>query len=174
MKQKQNSYTTNGGGGLAKLKFKGLEEYEGKLLKLESISKECIGRAIYEGAGEIANAVKANIEALPIDTRHVRNGELLNGITETQKQGLRDGFGIAPMQNDNGYMHVKLGFDGYNGQKTRKYPNGQPNAVIARSVNSGSSFRQRIPFVDNAVNAHKAAAEQKMKDEFDKALKERF
>lgn len=157
---------------MAKLQFKGLEEYEKHLLKLQDVSRECIGKAIYQGAGVVADAVKANIESIPIDTRRVKDGQMLNGITEAQKQGLRDGFGIARMENEGGYVHVKLGFDGYNSTITRKYPNGQPNAVIARSVNSGSSFRQRIPFVDNAVNASKATCEQKMSDTFDKVLKE--
>ena len=155
---------------MAKLKFKGLEEYEKQLLKLQSISRECIGKAIHDGAGVVADAVKQNIHAIPVDERHVKGGEMLTGISKKQKAGLIDGFGIAPLQNDNGYLNVKLGFAGYNDVKTRSYPNGQPNSVIARSLNTGTSFRQRIPFVDNAVNASKAAAEQKMKDTFDKVL----
>lgn len=155
---------------MAKLKFQGLEEYEAQLLKLQTVSRTCVGKAIYEGAKVVADAVKDNIESIPIDRRRVSK-QMLTGITETQKQGLRDGFGIAKIQNENGYVHVKIGFDGYNGAITKKYPNGQPNSVIARSVNSGTSFRQRFPFVDNAVNATKAAAEQKMKDTFDKTLK---
>lgn len=155
---------------MAKLKFQGLEEYEAQLLKLQTVSRTCVGKAIYEGAKVVADAVKENIESIPIDRRRVSK-QMLTGITETQKQGLRDGFGIARIQNENGYVHVKIGFDGYNGATSQKYPNGQPNSVIARSVNSGTSFRQRLPFVDNAVNATKAAAEQKMKDTFDKTLK---
>lgn len=156
---------------MAKLKFKGLEEYERQLMKLQEVSKDCIGKAIHDGAGIVADAVKANIQSLPIDERRVKNGEMLNGVSAAQKAGLIDGFGIAPLQDEGGYLNVKLGFDGYNGVKTRSYPNGQPNSLIARSVNSGTSFRQRIPFVDNAVTANKAAAEQKMKDTFDKTLK---
>lgn len=156
---------------MAKLKFKGLEEYERQLMKLQDVSRECVGKAIHDGAGIVADAVKANIQSLPIDERHVKNGEMLNGISAAQKAGLIDGFGIAPLQDDGGYLNVKLGFAGYNSVKTRSYPNGQPNSLIARSVNSGTSFRQRIPFVDNAVTANKAAAEQKMKDTFDKTLK---
>lgn len=157
---------------MAKLKFKGLEEYENQLLKLESISRECIGKAIYDGAGLVADAVKASIDTIPIDERFVKKGEMLNGITTAQKNGLKAGFGIAPLQDENGYLHVKLGFAGYNNVITKSHPNGQPNSLIARSVNSGTSFRQRIPFVDNAVNANKAAAENKMKEAFDKALEE--
>ena len=31
-------------------------------------------------------------------------------------------------------LNVKLGFDGYNGMKTKKYPKGQPNVLLARSI----------------------------------------
>ena len=156
---------------MAKLKFKGLEEYERQLLKLKDVSRECIGRAIYEGAKEIADEVKSEIENIPVDNRIVKDGQMLYGISELQKAGLRDGFGVARMQNDGGFYNVKLGFAGYNAVKTKIFPNGQPNSMIARSVNSGTSFRQRYPFVDNAVNKKKDACEQKMVETFDKELK---
>ena len=157
---------------MAKLTFKGLEEYESKLLQLRNLSREMIGEAIYEGAGVVADAVKSNIESIPIDDRYVTGSATLYGITEAQKQGLRDGFGIARLQDDNGFLNVKLGFNGYNSQRTKNYPSGQPNSLIARSVNSGSSFRARIPFVDNAVSQSRSAAEQKMKEKLDTSIGE--
>lgn len=156
---------------MAKLKMQGLEEYENQLLKLENVSRECIGRAIHAGAREIADQVRQNIQLLPIDERKVKNGQMLHGITAAQKRGLLDGFGIARLQNDNGYMNVKLGFAGYNNVVTKSFPNGQPNSMIARSVNSGTSFRQKIPFVDSAVSAKRDAAEKAMKDTFDDEIK---
>lgn len=155
---------------MARLQFKGLEEYEAQLLKLRGLTEQMIGEAIYEGAAIVADEVKKGIESLPIDDRYATGGTMLHGITQEQKQGLLDGFGIASMQNENGYLHVKLGFNGYNSMKTKNFPNGQPNSMIARSVNSGSSFRQRIPFVDNAVNSAKSRAEEKMKQKLDEAI----
>ena len=152
------------------MKIKGLREYENKLLKLENLTREILGEAIYEGAGLVADAVKSSIESIPIDERYVTGGATLYGITPEQKAGLRDGFGIARMRDDNGFLNVKLGFDGYNSQVTKKYPGGQPNSLIARSVNAGTSFRQRIPFIDNAVNQTKGAAEQKMTETAEKAI----
>lgn len=155
---------------MAKMKFEGLAEYEAQLLKVQELSNTAIGEAIYHGAKEIADAVKQNINALPVDNRtRVKEG-LINGVSDAQKQGLIESFGIAKLQNEGGYVHVKLGFDGYNSVTTKSFPNGQPNSMIARSVNSGTSFRRQIPFVDNAVSQHKAAAEQKMKEQFDKVL----
>ena len=81
-------------------------------------------------------------------------------LSDKEKQGLLDGFGVSPMQDDGGYINVKLGFDGYNGVKTKKYPKGQPNALIARVTESGSSYREKTPFIRPAVNASKKQAEQ--------------
>lgn len=155
---------------MGKMKFTGLEEYEGKLLQLKNLSREMIGEAIFDGAGIVADEVKKNIQSIPIDDRYATGATRLYGISEEQKQGLIDGFGIAPLQDDGGYLNVKLGFSGYNSVQTRNYPGGQPNSVIARSVNSGTSFRQRIPFVDNAVNSARSKAEQKMKEKLDEAI----
>lgn len=155
---------------MAKLKMQGLEKYEQQLLKLKDISHEAIGQAIYDGAGIVADQVMANIQSLPVDERGYTKEGTLHGVTSLQKAGLAEGFGIAKLQDEGGYAHVKLGFNGYNGVKSKTYPNGQPNSMIARSVNSGSSFRDRIPFVDNAVNAKKSAAEQAMIKKFDSVI----
>lgn len=155
---------------MAKLKMQGLEKYEQQLLKLKDISREAIGQAIYDGAGIVADQVMANIQSLPVDERGYTKEGTLHGVTSLQKAGLAEGFGIAKLQDEGGYAHVKLGFNGYNGVKSKRYPNGQPNSMIARSVNSGSSFRDRIPFVDNAVSAKKSAAEQAMIKKFDSVI----
>ena len=155
---------------MAKLKMQGLEKYEQQLLKLKDISREAIGQAIYDGAGIVADQVMTNIQSLPVDERGYTKEGTLHGVTSLQKAGLAEGFGIAKLQDEGGYAHVKLGFNGYNGVKSKRYPNGQPNSMIARSVNSGSSFRDRIPFVDNEVNAKKSAAEQAMIKKFDSVI----
>lgn len=155
---------------MATLKWKGLEEYELQLSKLADISRECIGEAIHDGAAVIADAIREGINSIPVDNRIVKNGEMLTGISQPQKDGLLEGFGIAPLQDDNGFLNVKCGFNGFNAVKTKAYPNGQPNSVIARSVNAGSSFRVKIPFVDNAVNTKKDQAEETIRKKFDEAL----
>lgn len=155
---------------MAKLKLRGLEEYEKKLLELRNMTKDVIGEAVFEGAAVVADEVRKNIQALPVDDRFVKGASSLYGVSEAQKQGLLDGFGIAPLQDENGYLHVKLGFSGYNSVRTKNFPNGQPNSMIARSVNSGTSFRQRIPFVDTAVASARSQAEDKMKQKLDEAI----
>lgn len=72
--------------------------------------------------------------------------------------------GIAPIQEDSDFVNAKVGWDGYGRDKTKKYPKGVPNQVIARSVNSGTSFRKKNPFVNRAVTKNKKTAVKAMAD----------
>lgn len=155
---------------MAKLKWEGIKEYELMLSKLEAKTEEIAGKAIYEGAKVMADAMKEATQGLPVDDRYVKNGEMLHGISQEQKDGLVESFGISPMENKNGYWNVKLGFDGYNSVTSKRYPDGQPNSLIARSVNAGTSFRQRIPFIDSTIRAYKSKTEEAIKKKLDEEL----
>ena len=80
------------------------------------------------------------------------------------------------MQNDGGFLNVKMGFDGYNSVTTPKYPTGQPNVMVARMFNSGTSSMSKQAFFDQTVNASRAAAKntavQKIEQGFEKINKE--
>lgn len=157
---------------MAYIRFSGLEEYERKLSQLERAYREQIaGKAIYAGSAIVADAIKRGIEGLPVVTGYgTQENPLPGGVTAVQKQGLEDGLGIAPMQDDRGYLNVKIGFDGYNRTKTEKYPNGQPNQMVARGVESGTSWKQKKPFVRTAINASRKETEKKMAEVIDEEI----
>lgn len=156
---------------MARMQVRGIEEYALKLSKLGDRSDEIAGKAIYQAADIIADAIKNNIKQLPtVSDRqnilaYVNGGK--SGITERQKQGLIDSFGISRMRNDSGYLNVKIGFDGYNMVRTHKYPNGQPNQMIARVMESGSVYMDKHPYIRPAVTANKKNAVQSMNDVID-------
>ena len=159
------------GGLMAKIKFNGLVQYEKMLSKLDSETDQIIGKAIYGGAKIVADEIKKNIKSLPIiKPSQQKNQTLLQGITTAQRKGLEEGFGIAPMEYKNGYRSVKLGFDGYNRTITKQFPKGQPNVLIARTVEGGTSVRKKIPFVRPAIKATKEKAQKEMSDIFDKEI----
>lgn len=152
---------------------KGLNNYIAYLQSIEAVTDEMIGEAVYDMAKVVADKVRANIEALPAVSNEANIATYREGysrLSEPEKQGLLDGFGISPMQNDNGFVNVKLGFDGYNSIKTKKYPNGEPNALIARVTESGSSYRQKTPFMRTAVNASRKEALEKGREAVDRVL----
>lgn len=138
----------------------GMDKYLSQLQNLEFQTDEMIGNAIYKGADIVADAIKANIQNLPS-----------SACTETEKAGLLSGFGIAKMQDENGYFNVKAGFDGYNEDVTKRYPRGKPNSMIARSIEGGTSWKPKHPFIGPAVRATKDQAEQLMAEEIEKQIK---
>ena len=145
---------------MARFEFGGIDNYIKQLNELQAATKDgVIGKTVYAGADVVANSVRSAIQSLP----EGKEGDAgLGAVTPAQKRGLLEGLGISRMRDDDGFVNVKLGFDGYNSVKTKKYPNGQPNALIARAVNSGNSFRKKTKFVDKAVRASKKDAEAAM------------
>lgn len=144
----------------------GIDNYISKLQNLETTAPDVIGEAVYAGANIVADAIKENLENLPVDDTPF--AERVTAPRTVQKKGLIKSFGVAKIRNDNGYHNVKLGFDGYNNLKTKKYPGGQPNAMIARTFEAGNSFTKKRPFVAPAVRATKDQAEKKMAQIVDK------
>ena len=139
---------------------KGMDEYLAKLGNLEFAAPGLVGQAIYEGAKVVADQVRAEIEALP--TAESKRVAVPRDPTQVEKDGLLDGLGVAKKKNDSGYINVKIGMDGYNTDKTKKYPRGKPNAMIARSIESGSTVMKRNAFISRAVNKTKKEAEAAM------------
>lgn len=156
---------------MATLTFKGLQDYELKISRVFKDTEKVCGRATYAGAKIVADEMKKSIEALPIVNGYgTAEKPLPGGVTAVQKRGLIDGFGISGLQNDNGFHNVKLGFDDYNGTRTKTYPQGQPNALVARGVESGTSWKQKHPFVRPAVNRSRKRAEAAMAEALDKEV----
>ena len=153
---------------MAKFTVDGLDEYINCLNQIQACSSEIWGKSIYAGAKIVADAIRANLEDLPAAEdligviAYVRKGRA--PLTETPKQGLLDGLGISKMETSMGYYHVKIGFDGYNQIKTKAYPKGQPNIMVARAVENGSSISKRRPFIKPAIRDTREAMEQEMAD----------
>lgn len=163
---------------MARFAFKGMEEYEKKISLLYQDTKGVCGKAVYAGAKVVADAIKKNIEALPekpeLDGIIAYTKRELAPLTKGQKQGLMEGFGVSRLEEDNGYINVKLGFSGYNNVKTKKYPNGQPNVLVARGIESGASNREKHPFARPALNKSKKPAVEAMKQAIDDDIEQKM
>ncbi len=154
---------------MASFIFDGISQYVSSLTVVDANTLPCIKKAVYAGAKVVADEIHAEIEALPEDREnfHATPDYKTSGISKRQKEGLLNGFGISRIENDGGVVNCKVGFEGYNDVETDAYPHGQPNPLIARSVISGTSFRQKNPFVARAVKRVKAQAEAAMASAFD-------
>ena len=143
-----------------------IDEYIYKLDQMHANTEEMIGRSIFPGAAIVTDAIRAGIEGIPEAPSHYARG-MKTGLTASQKAGLLDGLGIAVMRNDGGFLNVKVGMDGYNSTVTKRWPKGQPNALIIRALESGTSFQARQPVIAPAIRSSRNAAIQKMKEQFD-------
>lgn len=132
---------------MAKIEFQGLDEYISKLAKLGADVEGMCKRAVYPAAGIVIEAIKQNT---PVNTG-----------------GLRDSAALVTFKNENGYIYTQVVFDGYD-------ENGHPNPVKARVLESGSSTRQKHPFIRPAVNRVKLAAEAMIAAEFEKICDEKM
>lgn len=142
--------------------FEGLDEY---LEKIESVGGHSTGmakRALYDGVAVVGESIRQAIIALPYHPTI--------GISHAQKEGLLEGLGFALMKRKKGSWYLKIGFDGYNSVHTKEHPQGQPNALIAAAVNSGTSRRKKTNFIYKAVNKSKQASIDAMKRRFEEDI----
>lgn len=141
-----------------------------QLQKLSGRTEEVAKKAIYAGAKILTDEIRSNLENLPEDQfRYLQEGEKFNGVPKDQKKDLEESLGVTPINQDkHGDWNAKIGFDGYGSFPTKKYPKGVPNNLLARSIESGSSVRQKTPFVRPAIRKKKKevlAAMQTVVDE---------
>lgn len=167
---------------MAKISAKGAEKYLTKLELLGKNTDAICKQAVYQGAKVAADAIDAAIDDITVHSlpkkqtyfylseEDLANGVLLDGITEAQAKGLHDGLGIAVMEHKNFAWNTKIGFSGYNEVRTKTYPKGEPNALIARSVESGSSVRNKTPFIAPAVKKIRKDTEHAMEVTIEKKI----
>ena len=134
---------------MAKIDFKGLDEYVSILKCLEKDIDGICKMAVYDGAAVLADAVKAEFNA--------------QDHPYSDGNGLIDHMGLSKMENDAGYINTKLGFNGY-------LKDGRPAAVVARSIESGTSRQPKKPFIRPAVRKAKARCEQAMASQLEKQI----
>lgn len=157
---------------MAKITFKKGDEYLMRLSRLESelVEKVC-GPAIYDAAGLVADNIILAFLQVPTDERYGTPGTPAIGPKKIQKKALYECYGITEMQDDGtGFLNVKIGFDGYSGIKTKKWPNGQPNQLIARSIESGTSYMVKHPFVKEGVSVSRKKAIEILKKRVDENI----
>ena len=153
---------------MAKIEFVGIDEYLEKLNKVGDKTTGLCKRALYDGAAVLADAVRSDVQALPVTDRNTEPQQVLG----YERDGLLAGLGIAKMKDDGGVVSTRVDFDGYNRLKSKTYPNGHPNSMIARAINSGTSKRPKNPFMNRATRAARAKAEAAMAARMDADIEE--
>lgn len=155
---------------MASFSFRGLDQYMSQLSNLAKETDHIVHSALYQGAKVVADAVKRQIDNIPEYKKAKRKTIPAVGLTRKQKDGLKDGLGVAHHWDETSGSYTKIGFKGYNNEHTKKYPQGQPNPMIARSIIRGTSYLQKYDFVKIALNSSRAAALKAIEEEIEKQI----
>lgn len=166
---------------MAKFTVKGIDEYTAALERLSDKAEESIKETVYEGAGIIADSVKAALYSIPIDEgtnglpKYGTPENKLNGVSRKQRADLIESMGLSPIKESSTGIDTKIGWDGYGSVKTKAHPQGVPNVLLMRSIESGTSFMQKTPVIRKAVSKARKTAERaminKMTEKIEEAMK---
>lgn len=165
---------------MAKIDMKEFEEYQSLLESVFKDTERLIRDAVYDGGKIVADEIKAGLKALPIEEGKnslppIGTSEhKLTGVSRRQKGDLIDSFGLAPIEKEGDFINTKAGVDGYGSIPTKKYPNGTPNVMLMRSIESGTSFREKHPVFRPAVNRSRKKAIEAMRNKFDEQIKKKM
>lgn len=138
---------------MATIFFPGIKQYEKQLNEIGRQAPRIMGGALYDGAAVLAEAVQTEIKGL-------------DKLDPRQRAGLSAGMGIAHFWVKDDAMQTKIGWEGYNSWKTKRWPLGQPNAMIARTTIRGTSWMRANRFTNRAA--------QKARERCIKAMQERL
>ena len=148
--------------------------YERAEKKLQSFIKP----SVYQGASFMSKKIVNALEALPTQDRKdgsglppfIAKGKKVESISTIQKQDIINGFGIAPFENQNGFVNIKIGFDGYGSYKTKRFPRGIPNVLIVRSLEKGTDFLKKNNVITKTVKSNEKKTVKILEEEFNKRI----
>ena len=158
------------------MSFEGIDLMIEKLDKLSNKTTSVMKAALYEGAKAAADEVKAALNSLPVDEdSRGRNPYIfpgsqrrLKGVTSRQKLDIINSFGVTRHRVEEDGVTARVGFEGYTLDGANKNP--VAVAVIVRSVESGTSFREKRPFIRSAIRRAKPKAEAAMQKKVEEII----
>ena len=133
---------------MATIRFSGIDKYLAQLQQLGQRSRGICKMAVYDGAAIVADQVRENLHRV---------------LSPDATGQLEASMGIAPIQDDKGYINTRIGFEGYDDK-------GVANQLKANVLESGSSKQQKRPFMRPAVNTSRKRAEAKMAETLDREI----
>lgn len=146
------------------MKVDGMAEISRTLDQLGEKAEATASRALYKGAGIMAQKLKEGAESIKTAPfKFARQGETRLPSPEEKEVILSaGGIGVARFKKNGGDVDTSVGYGntGYadlNGKRV-------PIPLIANSINSGTSFMPKQPFVRKAANSGGKEALQAMKE----------
>lgn len=171
------------------LDLKDMDFFIERLNEMNANTKGIVKQGMYDGAKIMADELRTavdGLERLPdvylanavresggsSSGKKARLGARINAgknnepmpLAVKQKNGLRNGLGIAKFRVEGNKITTVIGFQGYNTLVSRRWSKGQPNAMIAAACESGASFMKRQPFIRPTFTANSARVRAAISD----------
>lgn len=155
----------------------GLQEVSEMLTRLESRAGTAASKGLYDGAGLMAETIKRGAETIVTEPFHYA---AVDGVTtrypspEEKEIILNASAGIAKFDKNGAEVNTSVGYRnaGYAMLKGKR----KPIPLIVNSVNSGTSFMKKQPFVRKAARSGAEKCMKAIKDaieaEFEAMTKE--
>lgn len=139
----------------------GMTELSELLSKMEEQAPGVAARALYDGAGVMADEIKKGAESIRTGPGSDRN-DARYATPEEKEIVLKASAGIAKFNKNGTEVDTSVGFRnaGYAELNGRTVP----IPVIVNSINSGTSFMHKQPFVRKAAKSGSPKAMKAMKD----------
>ena len=143
------------------MEIDGMAEVSEMLTKLEEDAPKIAAKALYEGAGIMADEIKKGAESIrTAPFKYARGGTRLPS-PEEKEIVMQAGVGIAKFNKEGAEVDTSVGYRnaGYadlNGKQ-------KPIPVIVNAINSGTSFMTKQPFVRKAASSGGKKAMEAMK-----------
>jgi len=139
------------------IQWEGADELLRKMDKLPEKAAKIAAEALYEGAGVMADAVSQAVHGIATeDFRYAAGGR--KRMPSPEEKAILEGakHGVAKFRNDGTKIQTSIGFDnsGYADLKGKT----KPIPLIANSINHGTSFMQKQPFLRKAFSQQQGAA----------------
>lgn len=145
------------------MKSDGMAEVSKMLEKLEEAAPRAASKALYKGAGIMAEEIKNGAESIKTAPfKCVSGGRTRLPSPEEKEIIMAAGAGIAKFDKNGTEVNTSVGYraGGYadlNGKM-------KPVPMIANAINSGTSFMQKQPFVRKAAQSGGQKAIQAMSE----------
>ncbi len=154
---------------MAKVKTTGLNETLKMLESIERNTDEILEDVLREGAMIATDEMRSQISKLRTSDEY-EGGNGKRYAKKSDVQGLLDSLGFAPVRFNNSVVDSNIGFDGYNNDRTKKYPKGHANRMIANAINRGTSFMIAQPFINRTKKAAEAKCNEVMQKKLDEEI----
>lgn len=151
------------------VKTEGLDEINEMLGKLEKNANSVAAKALYEGAGIVADEMNKQARSIQTEKFFYARGGKRRLPSPEEKAAIEGAAGIARFDNQGGAeISTSVGYN--NSGYALMAGHMRPIPLLVNAINSGTSFMKKQPFVRKANSSGGKKAVSAMKEKIEKSL----